>query len=652
MNEQLKIIISAEIDKLKKGVDDAQKHMKSFKDQVKDASKDVDSNIKSMGEGIKSGLKVVGTTIAAAGTALLALGASTAEYRNEQAKLVTAFETAGASAQTATDTYNGLVRVLGDSGQATEAAAHLAKLSTEEKALSEWTNICQGVYATFGDSLPIEGLTEAANETAKVGQVTGGLADALNWAGISEDAFNEKLAACNTEAEREKLIRETLNGVYSEAAANYEKNNSAVLKQNEAQEKLRATTAQLGEAVAPVVAAFTSFASDALAVVVPYIQQFAEEYGPQLEEVLNNVATALENAFTWASQHKELLMVIGAIIATVTAAIVAYNVVAAVKAAMAVAEVTSVWALVSAYAAQAVAVMAALAPYILIAAAIAAVIAVIVLCVKHWDTIKAKVIEVAQAMWEKIKEAIDKITQFFEDLRAKVQAKVEEIKTKIVEKFNEIKTNITNAVQGAKEAAVNKFQEIKQGIQEKVQSAKESVVNKFEEIKSGIKSKIDSVKSSVTTTFNAVKDAIMKPVNTAKDKVKEAIDKIKGFFNFSWSLPKLKMPHISITGKFSLSPLSVPKFSISWNKLGGVFDKPTLMNYAGTLQGIGEDGAEAVVPLEKNTQWLDRLADRLTAKQNGIPIILQVDGKTFAQVSIDSINALTKQRGTLGLNLV
>ena len=112
------------------------------------------------------------------------------------------------------------------------------------------------------------------------------------------------------------------------------------------------------------------------------------------------------------------------------------------------------------------------------------------------------------------------------------------------------------------------------------------------------------------------------------------------------------MPRISISGKFSLNPPSAPKFSISWNKLGGIFDKPTLFNYGGSLQGIGEDGAEAVVPLEKNTKWLDKLAERITAKQGNIPIVLQVDGKTFAQVSIDSINALTRQRGTLGLNII
>ena len=168
--------------------------------------------------------------IAAAGAALLSLSSSTEEYRNNQAKLTTAFEAAGSTAETAKETYNDLYRVLGDGGQATEAANHLAKLTTNEKELEQWTTICQGVYATFGDSLPIEGLTEASNETAKVGQITGSLADALNWAGISEDDFNKKLEKTNTEAEREKLIREALNGIYEDAANKYERNNAAVLE--------------------------------------------------------------------------------------------------------------------------------------------------------------------------------------------------------------------------------------------------------------------------------------------------------------------------------------------------------------------------------------------------------------------------------------
>ena len=119
--------------------------------------------------------------------------------------------------------------------------------------------------------------------------------------------------------------------------------------------------------------------------------------------------------------------------------------------------------------------------------------------------------------------------------------------------------------------------------------------------------------------------------------------------DFKWELPKLKLPSISIQGKFSLNPPSVPKFSISWHKLGGVFDAPTLFGYGGNVHGLGEDGAEAIVPLEKNTQWLDRIAERLQG--GNIPIVLQVDGKTFAQISVNSINQLTKQTGNLPLVL-
>ena len=642
MNEQLKIIISAEIDKLKQNVDNAKKQVKSFKEQVADAKKNVDADFKAAGQSIKTGLAVGAGAIAAAGTALLALGASTAEYRAEQAKLQTAFEAAGGSAKEATSTYNDLYRVLGDGGQATEAAAHLAKLTTNEKELSQWTTICQGVYATFGDSLPIEGLTEAANETAKVGQVTGGLADALNWAGISEDDFNAKLEKTNSEAEREKLIRETLNGVYADAASKYEKNNAAVLAQNEAQAKLDATLATLGETMQPINTALTTLANDILVALTPYIQQFAEEYLPVIKDVLGEVGDKLETALTWLREHQTILAVMAGIITGIVVAIGLYNAVAAVKAAMDAAQVTTLGALIAAQLAHAAATVVALAPYIAIVAAIAAVIAIIVLCVKNWDKISATVKKVAK-----------NIGNWVSDMKDKVVNKVTELKDKAVAKFNEVKEGITTKVQEAKDNAVNKFNEIKQGITDKVQQAKDNVVNKFTEIKTGITNKVSEVKTNVTDKFNQVKDAILKPVETAKEKVKNIIDKIKGFFNFKWSLPKLKMPHFTVDGKFSLNPPSVPKFNISWYAKGGVFDKPTLFGYGnGLLGGLGEAGAEAVVPLEKNTQWLDKIADKLAAKQGNQPIVLQVDGKTFAEISCASINELTRIRGSLPLKIM
>lgn len=642
MNEELKVIITAQVQKFKSGVDDAKKKINDFKTQVKKASQDVNKKISAMGEGIKSAAKTIGVALAGAVAALMGLSAATEEYRQNQALLATAFEMAGGSADGAKKTYNDLYRVLGDGGQATEAAQHLAKLTTEEKALSEWTTVCQGVYATFGASLPIESLTEAANETAKTGSLTGSLADALNWAGVSEEAFTEQLNACNTEAEREALIRETLNGLYSDAAAKYEENNAGILAQREAQAKLQSNLALLGEAMAPVNAAFTSFASDCLAIITPYIQDLVDVLLPGLKTLLNDITTALENALVWMREHETLLKGLAIAIGIITTAILLYNVVAGIKSAMAALEVASVWGLVAAYAAQAVAVLAALAPYILIVAAIAAVIAIIVLCVKHWDKIKAKIVEV----WGII---VAWITEKAEAIKEKVSGMVESVK----QWFSDMGTKMSDAIAAAKEAVVNKFNDIKEGIRNKIASAKLLVITTFNSIKTSITDKITAAKESVLSIFESIKTGIKDKIEAAKTTVSDVIDKIKGFFNFEWSLPKLKMPSISITGKFSLSPLEVPKFSINWNALGGVFDKPAIFGYGNSLQGIGENGAEAVVPLEKNTKWLDVIANKLAAKQgSSAPIVLEVDGKVFGQIAETSLNNLTRQRGYCGINFV
>ena len=587
MNEELKVIISAEIGKLKKNVSEAKKEISGFKDQVAKASQNVDADFKKLSEGIKKGGKVMVSSVAAVSAAFLALGPATEEYRQSQAQLASAFEAAGGSAGEAKEAYNDLYRVLGDNDNATEAAAHIAKLTANQKEQKQWTTICEGVWATYGNSLPIESLTEAANETAKTGVVTGVLADALNWAGVSEDEFNKKLAACNTQQEREKLIRETLSGLYDDAASKYEKNNAAILAQNEAQAKLNEAMAKLGEVAAPIITMLTTLGADVLTAITPYIQSFAENYLPKIQEVLGVVAEKLGEALKFLLEHKAILAVMAGIIGGIVAAIGLYNAVAAVKAAMDAAQVTTLGGLIAAQLAQAAATTAALAPYIAIVAAIAAVIAIIVLCIKHWDEIKAVVIKVAHAIAEK----------------------VEEMKTKAVESF----TNL----------------------------------------KEGIASRVEAIKSSVAEKFNAIKQKILTPIQNAKDKVKELIDKIRSFFNFKWSLPKLKMPHLKITGEFSISPPSVPKFSVDWYARGGVFDKPTLFTSGGRLGGLGEAGAEAIVPLENNTQWLDKIADRLSDKLGGgRNIVLQVDGKTFGQISVDSINALTKQTGNLPLVIV
>lgn len=246
-----------------------------------------------LGNGIKTAAKwgtaMVGGAVAGVG-ALSSVAESTREYRTEMGKLDTAFTTNKFSAADAKQTYSDLYAVVGDSGQATEAANHLSLLCNSTKDLQSWTEICTGVYGQFGDSLPIEGLTEAANETAKVGQVTGPLADALNWMGVSEDAFNEKLAKCSSEQERQQLITSTLTSLYSDASAQYKETNGDVMESNRAHQQLSDTMAQIGAVAEPVLNSIIGLGGKLLEQLSPLIESVAEKLAPVLINICEEVA--------------------------------------------------------------------------------------------------------------------------------------------------------------------------------------------------------------------------------------------------------------------------------------------------------------------------------------------------------------------------
>ncbi len=216
------------------------------------------------------------------------LDESTEEYREAQGKLNTAFEAAGFSAKDAKKAYSDFYKIIGDTDTATEAAQLLAKLTDNAEDLSEWTNIAAGVYGTFGDALPINGLIESANETAKVGQVTGVLADALNWAGISEEAFNASLSACSDESERNQMIMETLSGTYSAAADTFYQNNEQLIQHRENQIAVQESTAKLGAAVG-------NFKDNILAKLAPTFEKAADkgvEFINKLDETFNKTGAA------------------------------------------------------------------------------------------------------------------------------------------------------------------------------------------------------------------------------------------------------------------------------------------------------------------------------------------------------------------------
>lgn len=291
------------LNKNEKELEQQKKALKEMGDEAEEAGKDLDDvkdGAEKSGKGLSAlkGAAAIGVAaIAAVGAAavagvksLLSLAESTRELRTTMSRLETAFTTAGHSAEDATETYKTLYGVLGDEGRANEAAAHLAQLTDNQKDLQKWTDICTGVYATFGESLPIEGLTEAANETAKVGDLTGVLADALNWAGVNEDEFQKKLDACSTEQERQKLITETLNGLYSEQSDTFKELNKDVIAANEAAADLAQAQADLGAAVEPLNTKITELKTKILTELSPSLNQIVKD----LTDVFNGVQGAPE----------------------------------------------------------------------------------------------------------------------------------------------------------------------------------------------------------------------------------------------------------------------------------------------------------------------------------------------------------------------
>lgn len=682
MNEELQVRITADISDLEQGVREATEEVSRFAKNGESGFSQFNTAITTAGEYSNQFLKVTAGAFAGVATALVGLGPATAEYRENHAKLASAFETSGSSAEVAAQTYNDLYRVLGEDDQAVEAANHLAKLTDDQKALSEWTEICQGVYATFGDSLPIENLTEAANETAKTGALTGGLADALNWAGVNEEEFQAKLDACATAQEREQLIRETLNGLYEEAATNYEANAAQVLAQNEAQAALSESMAVLGEAMAPVMTMLTQLGAEILADLTPYIQEFAEKHMPAIQEALSDVGEKVGEVISWIADHWEIVAAIGGTILAIATAISLLSTGLTVY--------NTVMAITSAVSLPMVGIIAA------IVAGVALLVAGIVLLIKNWDDVKAKVEEVWGKICDTVENAVDSVIDWFDNMKEKVLGTIQKFKENLNQKFEEIKKNLSDKVEAAKESITEKFNAIKDTMGNVMEAAKETVSEKLSNIKKAydehgggikgiaagaieavkgyysagftfidnltngklssvmntVKSKMENIKSTISSILENVKSKFNSIMENVKSIVSNAVSRLKALFNFEWKLPRIKLPHFKISGKFSLDPPSIPKISVSWYQKGGIFDKPTLFPYGdGMIGGLGENGAEAIVPLEKNTEWLDRIAERLYGRQGKTPIYLQVDGKTFAQTAVATINDLTRQTGHLALNL-
>lgn len=267
-----------------------------------------------------------------------------------------------------------------------------------------------------------------------------------------------------------------------------------------------------------------------------------------------------------------------------------------------------------------------------------------------WNTIKTTFTTVINAIksavqtaWNFMKDSVitpvmngikTVITTVWNAIKTAVQTVVNAIKTTVQTVFNAVKTTVTTIWNAIKTGTSTAWNAVKTAVTTPINAAKSAVTSAINGIKSTISSVWNSVKSATSSTWNAIKTAITTPINAAKTAVGNAISAIRSKFNFSWSLPYLKLPHPYISGSFSLNPPSVPHFSISWYKNGGIMTKPTAFGAAGdTLLAGGEAGAEAILPLK---QFYDRLGDMLDKKLDAIMtgttvyVYVTMDGEVVA----------------------
>ena len=269
---------------------DGMGQLKEAFSQLGDAAKSGDINGVVAALGSMKGVLVGGAAVAGAkalADGIINITESTKEYRTILGTLEVSSKQAGYTQEQTTEIYKKFQAVLGDTQKAATATANLQALGLSQENLRIIMEQAIGAWATYGDSIPIDSLAESINETVQVGKVTGVFADALNWAGTSEDEFNERLAACADTTERANLVLTQLSeqGLQATGQA-WVENNQDIIAANSAQETMNESLARLGEALQPASNFLIEFGSvyvDWAATAVSAISSVIEKIGDLLK---------------------------------------------------------------------------------------------------------------------------------------------------------------------------------------------------------------------------------------------------------------------------------------------------------------------------------------------------------------------------------
>ena len=496
------------LDLVERAQKEAEKTGKDFEEvlqKMENESKDAEDGFTvlkgTLADLASSAIQAVVTGLVDIGRELMALPEATKEFRTVFGATMQSAEDSVIGVKGATKAFEEFYRVSADEGQSAEATSHIASLVGSQGDLESALDGVVGAWVRWGDSISIEGLSEASNETANTGKITGQFADALNWAGESEEAFQKKLDECTSTQERQKLVVDTLNRLYGENARAYEENNKSLLDTNSANLNLLQTQSELATAIEPVTALWTNMKAKALDAITPAIEWLSEKI-QSLSKYLSEhegVATAL----------KAVLMGLAGAFTILAGALVISNLINAVRKAFSLLNLTML-----------------ANPIVLVIAGITALVVAFVTLWKKSEAFRNFWI----GLWDKIKsttkKALDGIVGFFSN-----------VWTKIKSLFSKVGTVVGDAIKKTVSSAINK-----------VLSTAVKLINGF---------------------ISAINGAI------------EIINAIPGV-----KINKLKK-------------LSVPKMAT-----GGVVDKATLAM-------IGENGKEAVVPLEKNLGWIKGVASNI-----------------------------------------